>query len=194
MQSPINVLAPDSSPEAITESNFKIDYKFSDIVPVKIMTNVEEIYLHFEDFAGGIKIEYGEGGFVSFAIKKLAFRFPAEHLINGYRLDGEIVLLGDEITDNNNLAVALTNGIEFVIPLQFNTDAPEYSELNNLNPDLWRTEVTATGSYIPKDSLSGKISTFNLQGFFDKVMELKSDFSLYLGSATTPPCQGKYID
>jgi carbonic anhydrase len=57
---------------------------------------------------------------------------------------------------------------------------------------MWRQEVTDSGSYIPKNAITEKISTFNLDSFIKKVMGLKSDFSLYLGSATTPPCQGTY--
>jgi len=126
---------------------------------------------------------------ISYSIKRLVFRFPSEHLINGFRLDGEIVLLGEEVTQNNNRALAITNGLEFVIPLQFNPNSPVYDEIDVLNPDLWRHEVSQTGTYTPKDALTGRVATMDLGSFITKVMNLKSDFSLYLGSSTTPPCQ-----
>jgi hypothetical protein len=166
MQSPIN-LANDSnkggqsSQTSQTPEAFSIGYKFGDNLKVTIQSNANEIYIHFNEFAGGLKLQFSDGHILSYAIRKLSFRFPAEHLINGYRLDGEIVLIGEEITDGDNRAIAITNGIEFAIPLQFNPKAPIYNELDDLNPDTWKQEVLANGSYVPKNSISGKLSTFN---------------------------------
>ncbi len=100
MQSPINIIAP--APNADTPANFLIDYKFVDEAPVTIKTNFSEILIEFNDFAGGLKVEYGEGKMLSYVIKTMSFRFPSEHLINGYRLDGEILLNGEEVTESNN--------------------------------------------------------------------------------------------
>ncbi len=81
--------------------------------------------------------------------------------------------------------------MEFVIPLQFNPQSPEYLEIEVLNPDMWKDEITENDIYLPKDPLTGNTAYLNLHSFMTKIMELKSDFSFYLGSATTPPCQGK---
>ena len=105
MQSPINIVAQDPAPEASTPSNFQIDYKFENHRKISIKTSGPEMVVHFDDFAGGFKIEYGEGKMLSYAVKTMNFRFPAEHLINGYRLDGEIILKGEEVTENNNRVI-----------------------------------------------------------------------------------------
>ncbi len=102
MQSPINIPAPDPSPTASLPSTFLIDYKFSDKIQVEVRKNMEEVVLEFLGVAGGMKIEYGNGQMLSFLAKRMSFRFPAEHLINGYRLDGSIIIEGEEVTENNN--------------------------------------------------------------------------------------------
>jgi carbonic anhydrase len=102
MQSPIDFTAPDPNPTAQTTAAFSIAYKFSDSINVEVKLNVGEVYVGFKDFAGGMKVDYGNGNMISYAITRMTFRFPAEHLINGVRLDGEIVLVGEEITDKNN--------------------------------------------------------------------------------------------
>ena len=87
-------------------------------------------------------------------------------------------------------ALAITNGLEFVIPIQFNPNSPIYEELDNINPDQWRNETKNSNFYVPKDALTGKPALLDLGSFMTKVMGLKSDFSFYLGSSTTPPCAG----
>ena len=107
MQSPININAPETTPGAQAPANFVIDYKYENKIPVTIKVKGPEMIVNFDGFAGGIKIEYGEGKMLSYTVNYMSFRFPAEHLINGYRLDGEILLIGEEVTENNNRVIIL---------------------------------------------------------------------------------------
>ena len=112
MQSPINVEAPVNGPEGSTGPNFDIEYKFLKNIPFVVTTLGVEVQVKFEGFTGGLKINYDEGGkMVTYTPKSMVFRFPAEHLINGFRLDGEIILICDEITEDNNKVkiIFLTN-------------------------------------------------------------------------------------
>jgi len=203
MQSPINVKVPAPEPQGSTGSFFFVDYKFEENIPVIIKPNGAEIVISFQWFPGAFKIIYDHrGNMVSYRPRNMSFRFPAEHLINGFRNDGEILLVCDEITpreNNVNFLIniqpyAITNGLEFVIPIQFHLKAPEYKELDALNPEIWRRELAKNRSYTPKDSISGKIATFNLHSFMKNIMNLHSDFSMYLGSSTTPPCNGNIFN
>lgn len=60
---------------------------------------------------------------------------------------------------------------------------------------MWRHELGTNEErvYKPKDALNGKNATFDLHSFMYKVMKLRSDASMYMGSATTPPCQGIFF-
>jgi len=57
-------------------------------------------------------------------------------------------------------------------------------------PDFWRFELEHQNEYKPIDIKSGKQQHFDLMFFFDKIKALKSDYALYMGSETTPPCIG----
>lgn len=194
MQSPIDVEAPVKADSGKTGPKFQIDYQFEKEVDVEISLNGIEIVMKFLDYPGAFKTTYDNtGSMISFTPKWISFRFPAEHLINGYRFDGEIVIVCDEVTPRNNKAIGITNGAEVVIPIQFNPSAPEYPELDKLNPDTWRRELKERENkqYRPKDTSSGKFIKFELHSFMAKIFKLASDYSMYLGSSTTPPCQGK---
>ena len=197
MQSPIDVDAPNKEESGRTDKKFSIDYKFEKNVGVEVGLNGVEIVVKFLDYAGAFKINYGKvGKMLSFTPKWMSFRFPAEHLINSFRFDGELVIVLNEVTPRNNEAISITNGMEFVIPIQFNPKSPEYPEIDKLTPDNWRKEIKGreNKTYRPRDITTGKFETFDLQSFIGKIFALKSDFSLYMGSATTPPCKGKIFN
>jgi len=195
MQAPINIIAPVEDKLGNTGLPFSIDYNFAHSVPVLVQSNGVEIVVKLLENAGAFKIVYRvDGRMLSFHPRQISFRFPAEHTINSYRLDGEIIIVCEEVTPYDIGALSITNGLEFVIPIQFNPSAPEYEELNELNPDMWRIEVTKNGfhGYRPKDPLTSKNAKFKLRSFMHKVMLLRSDSSMYMGTATTPPCAGNY--
>ncbi len=103
MQSPINVVAPTKGRMGNTGEHFMVDYSFEKNVNVVIKTRGPEIIARFLDFAGAFKFIYRrDGTMLSFHPIFLSFRFPAEHLINGYRLDGEIVIVCNEVTPKEN--------------------------------------------------------------------------------------------
>lgn len=61
-------------------------------------------------------------------------------------------------------------------------------------PDFWKFELETRKKYVPKDIKTGKRQTFDLGYFFDRFNskddEKKStDYAIYLGSETTPPCK-----
>jgi len=193
MQSPIDIVAPVKDETGNTGNPFHINYNFEKSIPVLVKANGVDIILKFTQFSGAFKIVYRRNGdMLSYHPTHLSFRFPAEHLINGYRLDGEIILVCEEITSGDNSAYSITNGLEFVIPLQFSPFGPQFDELGDLNPEIWKTEIARSSnrSYKPRDPLTGKDTMFKLHDFFNKIMDLKSDFSMYMGTSTTPPCAG----
>jgi len=90
--------------------------------------------------------------------------------------------------------MALTEGLNWVIPIKFDPNARLIHEIEQLMPDFWKFELEhSKKQYKRIDIKTKKPQNFDLNRFFDKVKELKSDYALYLGSETTPPCIGKYI-
>ena len=58
-------------------------------------------------------------------------------------------------------------------------------------PDFWKFELEHSKKiYKPIDIKSRKRQNFDLMAFFDKIKLLNTDYALYLGSETTPPCVG----
>jgi len=103
MQSPINIIAPVKEESGSTGNEFFIDYKFGKAIPVAINTNGVEMIVKLLGYGGAFKLIYKKDGtMVSYKPINISFRFPAEHTINGFRLDGEIVIVCDEITPKNN--------------------------------------------------------------------------------------------
>jgi len=102
MQSPININTPKSN-EALTGNNFYLDYKFEKEVPFVVTRHGPEVVVKFQGYGGALKVIYKEDGtMVSYQPKYISFRFPAEHTINKFRLDGEIIVVFDEIAPKNN--------------------------------------------------------------------------------------------
>ena len=74
--------------------------------------------------------------------------------------------------------------------MKFSPDAHIINEIEQFMPDFWKFELENEKEYNPVDIKTGKQQKFDLMSFFDKIKELKTDFALYLGSETTPPCLG----
>ncbi len=106
MQSPINIVAPVKDKDGSTGGSFFIDFNFEKAVPILITTNGVEIVVRFLEFAGAFKIIYKQDGtMLSFHPTHMSFRFPAEHLINQYRMDGEIVIVCEEVAPRDNMVI-----------------------------------------------------------------------------------------
>jgi len=103
MQSPININI-DSSRSLY---NLKIDYNFPNKIPFVVTSHGEEVIVKFDKNVdtGYMKIITG-----TVAIPKIkrykptgfSFRFPAEHMVQGNRYDGEIILEFQEVTHQND--------------------------------------------------------------------------------------------
>jgi len=83
--------------------------------------------------------------------------------------------------------------MELVLPLQFDANGEEYKEIDKLNIDTWKEELKTHDINHPKNILNGLENKFDFASFMNqKVLILKKDFTLYLGSSTTPPCESKF--
>jgi hypothetical protein len=87
MQSPINLL---KSNVKKTHTGFTISYNF---LPVYTMMkrNNKEVIATFMNFGGTVQVAIG-GTFVLFTPTYMSFRFPGEHLFEGKRYMGEIII------------------------------------------------------------------------------------------------------
>lgn len=87
MQSPINLMKQNVKK---ANTGFSISYNF---LPVFTMMkrNQKEIIATFMNFGGTVQLAIG-GTFVLFVPTYMSFRFPGEHLFEGKRYMGEIVL------------------------------------------------------------------------------------------------------
>ncbi len=85
----------------------------------------------------------------------------------------------------------ITQSFRWVFPIIFDTEEPLNKELENLSPDFWRFELEAAKRYIPRDYKTGNVLKFDLLDFIKVIDKIKTNFGFYLGSETTPPCNGK---
>ncbi len=58
-------------------------------------------------------------------------------------------------------------------------------------PDFWKFELENKKEYDPIDMKTGEKQNFDFKGFMKKIEALKTDYALYIGSETEPPCIGK---
>jgi hypothetical protein len=89
--------------------------------------------------------------------------------------------------------LALTNGLNWVIPINFDPNAKLIKEFEQLMPDFWRFELELHKIYKPVDIKNHQKKTFDLGYFMERVLASKPDYAIYLGSETTPPCKGKFF-
>ena len=86
----------------------------------------------------------------------------------------------------------MSEDLHWTIPLFWSKTAKEFPELNTFMADIWRFELKNKSFFTPIHTKSKKPMFFNMEKFFvQHVKRLKSDYNLYLGSKTTPPCIGK---
>ncbi len=87
----------------------------------------------------------------------------------------------------------ISNGLQWRVPVTYDPNVALSRELETLFPDFWRFEMEGAKSYKPKDYKTGNRMKFDMKDFFNDISKMKSDFAMYLGSETTPPCIGKII-
>ena len=93
MQSPINILKGNVKRP---NDNFNISYNFLPVYTM-IKRNQKEIIATFMNFGGALQLSIG-GTYALFTPTYISFRFPGEHLFEGRRYMGEIVIHMVEIT------------------------------------------------------------------------------------------------
>ncbi len=104
MQSPIKIVFDPTQPS--TQPNFRLQYKFTNMVPFYVEAHGEEILVKFDkNFdVGTLTLFYGQEEENTAIFTKafrpvgITFRFPAEHMVNGNRYDGEIYFEFVEVT------------------------------------------------------------------------------------------------
>jgi len=182
MQSPINLL---KSNVKKAHTGFAISYNF---LPVYTMMkrNQKEIIATFMNFGGTVQLAIG-GTFVLFTPTYMSFRFPGEHLFEGKRYMGEIILHLVEMSSQRKTSVS--NGLNITIPIKPSMKGLNMSSFERLNIDFWRYEVEKKGSYTPKKFLKKKLLAFDLANIFKRVMAGHPESVFYMGSHTTPPCE-----
>jgi len=105
MQSPIKIVLNSTKPSA--EPTFKFTFDFKNNIPFTITGSGEEVLVKFDRKfnAGYFRTIYQNNNIPQkkdFRPTGISFRFPAEHVIDGNRFDGEIILEMEEITKKND--------------------------------------------------------------------------------------------
>jgi carbonic anhydrase len=182
MQSPINIL-----PKQVVKAkgvNFSISHH---LLPVHtlIKRNEKEAIVAFMNFGGVFQILI-DNTYLMFTPVYMSFRFPGEHLIDGDRKLGEILIHFTELSKQRKTMTS--NGLILSIPLEPTADGLEIDSFEQLNVDFWKYEIQKHGTYTPKKFLKKKLLPFDLSSIMKKVSDLKPDYYFYYGSHTTPPC------
>merc|ERR1712032_1608262 len=182
MQSPINLTK--ANVKQVSKA-FNVAYNF---LPVYTMMkrNEKEIIATFMNFGGTVQLSIG-GTFVLFTPTYMSFRFPGEHMFEGRRYMGEIILHLVEMSSQRKNSVS--NGLNITIPIKPSKKGLNISSFERLNIDFWRYEVEKKGAYTPKKFLKKKLLAFNLGNIFRRVMAGHPESVFYMGSHTTPPCE-----
>jgi carbonic anhydrase len=146
MQSPINLTK--SNVKKVSKA-FNVAYNF---LPVYTMMkrNEKEIIATFMNFGGTVQLSIG-GTFVLFTPTYMSFRFPGEHMFEGRRYMGEIILHLVEMSSQRKNSVS--NGLNITIPIKPSKSGLNISSFERLNIDFWRYEVEKKGTYTPKKFL-----------------------------------------
>lgn len=184
LQSPINIETPLAKRTSLTGTRYGIEYQF-DEVHTLIRKHYNELHIHFTESAGVLKLWVDNQALI-YQPQYMSFRFPGEHLYNGKRYPGEVLIHLTEMNPNRKTWV--TNGLVLSIPLNPKKDNPNLGFFENLNPDFWRMGIQNDGQYIPKKVMQKQLLKFNLGDLFRASTNQNPDYFVYLGSETVPPC------
>lgn len=182
MQSPINIYTD----QARSPSNLNLSITHHlEPVHTLIKKNQEESIVTFINFGGVLQFSI-DSTYLLFTPTYMSFRFPGEHLFNGERKNGEILIHFTEITSLKK--TASTNGLILSIPLEASTEALSEESLEQLNLDFWKYELERHATYTPKNLITKELLSFDLPALIKKISEMNPNYFLYLGSQVTPPC------
>jgi len=181
MQSPINII---KSATTKAKGNFSVSHH---LMPVHtlIKRNFKEVIVAFMNFGGLFQITI-DNTYLLFTPVYMSFRFPGEHLIDGIRPMGEILLHFAELSTQRKTST--TSGFIFTIPIMPTKEGLNIDSLEDLNIDFWKFEVEKHGTYAPKKFLKKKLLAFDLAALLKKLDDLKPNYHFYFGSQPTPPC------
>ena len=101
MQSPIDIK---TGKIPVYPNTVNIKYDFKNEISMKVSKNSEEVVVNFQESKNSTSILTFDYHTINqspqerkFKLDRLSFRFPAEHTINGNRLDGELLFEFAEI-------------------------------------------------------------------------------------------------
>ena len=181
MQSPININKVSTLKSSV---NFSVSHHLNPVHTL-IKRNFKEVIVAFMNFGGLIQISI-DNTFLLFTPVYMSFRFPGEHLFDGVRHHGEILLHFTELSSQRKTSTS--NGFILSIPIKANSKGLNIDSLEDLNMDFWKYEIEKNGMYAPKKFLKKKLLAFDLSAFLKKLDDLKPNYHFYFGSQPTPPC------
>jgi len=152
--------------------------------------NGKEVISTFLNYGGLFQINI-HNSYILYTPTYMSYRFPGEHLIDGERSMGEILLHFAEVSTQRKNTTS--KGLIFTIPIKPTQEALNVKTLEHLNFDFWKYEIEKHGTYTPKKFLGKKLLTFDLKEFMTKVESNKPTYTMYFGSHTTPPCEEQTI-
>jgi len=192
LQSPINIetLRVAKSMESSTSTiKYGVDYEFSE-THTMVKRHYQELHIHFLDAAGVLRL-WVDNSSVIYQPQYMSFKFPGEHLYNGKRYPGEVLIHFTEMNPNRKTWV--TNGLKLSIPMNPTKDGPNLAFFEDLNPDFWRMGIKQSGEYQPKKVLEKTPLKFDLGALFRNISVKNPSYYFYVGSETTPPCKANVL-
>lgn len=193
MQSPINIQTISTIGSTPSKGGFLINYNFLDTF-VRIEKRFGEAIIKFVNHPGLITLTSGNNN-VIYIPKYISFRFPGEHIIQGKKYDGEMLIHCSELNPDKvkiiiNKKRRGSNGLVITIPLDNNSDNSNLDTLESLNIDSWNFSLSQSNFYVPTDFTTQQQNVFSFSNLFYILKKDQPNFILYLGSKTTPPCEG----
>ena len=117
MQSPIPIKIDPT--DLSVQPRFGFSFDFANNIPFVARKNQEEVVIDFMtqgDDNGSLKCEFGlyEVSIKTFNPYRMIFKFPAEHVIDENRYDGEIIIQFNERVDNNDKVTILLMHLSYI--------------------------------------------------------------------------------
>lgn len=181
MQSPVDIAKNLTS---LDQKLFSFNYIFYDAYPI-VQRRFNEAVIRFSNNAGLVKVNFGLKTLI-FKPTSINFRFRGEHTFEGRRNDGELQINLKQL--NPDKKQRELNGLMISIPLEGKKENPNAKVLESLGFDFWKYSLFKNNTHIPIDYFTKQRSILSLSDIINQVKSNNTDYSLYLGSETRPPC------